>query len=106
MHTRSLWVAASLAIGLLQAWDSSAFSFGTPITALTVAGIGLPTAAMAMPLHHGVRIGALIVGALLLVAARAMAPASLNGLHLALFPAALYILVLKGVFSNGRQHAA
>jgi hypothetical protein len=106
MRNRSFWFVASLGIGLLQGWDSGAFSSGLAPCLLTLAGIGLPTAAIAMTLSHATRIGALVVGAVLLVAARFAAPESLNALHLALFPAALYILIVRGLLSDGARQAA
>ena len=106
MLRRSFWILASLGIGLLQGWDSGAFSSGLLPALLTLAGIALPTAAIAMTVRDEVRIGALILGAALLVGARLVAPVSLNALHLALFPAALYILLVKGLFADGQQQSA
>jgi hypothetical protein len=105
MQNPTFWVIASLGIGLLQAWDSNAFSSGPVVTLLALTGIVLPTAAIAMRVHQGLQIGVLIVGAVLLVAARLLAPESLNALHLALFPAAVYTLIFRGLFSNGQQQS-
>lgn len=106
MQHRSFWFAASLGLGLLQGWDSGAFSSGLLPLLLTLLGIGFPTAAIAMHLSNGARIAALVVGAVLLVGARVAAPDSLNALHLALFPAALYILILRGLFSDEQRQSA
>jgi hypothetical protein len=106
MQSRIFWFAASLGLGLLQGWDSGAFSSGLLPLALTLVGIGLPTVAIAVTRSDSARIGALVVGAVLLVGARLAAPGSLNALHLALFPAALYILILRGLFSDGQRQAA
>jgi hypothetical protein len=95
-HT-GLWVAASLGIGILQSWDSGAFSAGTLVIALTMVGVLLPTITIAMEIDHGVRIAALVAGVALLVWARMVAPESLNTLHLALAPATVYILFVKGL---------
>jgi hypothetical protein len=102
MQMRKFWIGASLGIGLLQAWDSGAWSSGTGPLWLTAAGIALPTASLAVRVPHGLRLAALILGALLLVVARVVAPAPLNTLHLALFPAALCILFMDR-FAAGRQ---
>ena len=106
MLRQGFWVVISLAVGLLQAWDSGGFSSGVLVAALSTAGIVLPAAAIATNVPHGVRIAALVVGAILLVGARLAAPVSLNGLHLALFPAALYILFLRGLAFDGQQQSA
>jgi hypothetical protein len=106
MQGRWFWLTASLGVGLLQAWDAGAMSAGVPVLLLTVAGIALPCSTIAMRMPHGGRMLALAAGALLLVAARTLAPASLNGLHLALFPATFYILVARGLVRDGQQHVA
>ena len=106
MRNRVFWVMASLGMGLVQAWDSTAFSSGAAPAWLTLAGIAAPTLAIALPVHHGARIAALAVGALLLLAARMAAPIALNALHLALFPAALYILFVKALLPDARNQAA
>lgn len=106
MQSRSFWFAASLGLGFLQGWDSGAFSSGFLPLLLTLLGIGLPTATIALKVPQAVRIGALVAGAVLLVGARLAAPDSLNALHLSLLPAALYILMLRGLFSDGQRQSA
>jgi hypothetical protein len=106
MGNRGYWVVASLGIGILQSWDSGAFSSGALVIALTMVGILLPTISIAMDIDHGFRIGALIAGCILLVAARMLAPVSLNTLHLALFPATVYIIFVKGLSLGAKQPAA
>jgi hypothetical protein len=106
MGNKGVWVVASLGIGILQGWDSGAFSSGALVAALAIAGILALTAAIATPVHHGVRIAALAAGAVLLVVARIVAPVSLNTLHLALFPAAVYILFVKGLNLGARHTPA
>ena len=106
MLRQGFWVVISLAVGLLQAWDSGGFSSGLLVAALITAGIALPAATIATIVPHGLRIAALLVGAILLVGARLAAPVSLNGLHLALFPAALYILFLRGLAFDGQRQSA
>jgi hypothetical protein len=106
MDNIRIWFTASLGVGILQAWDSGAFTSGAVPALLTIAGIAAPTAAIVTHIPHVVRIVALIVGAALLVAARIAAPVPLSALHLALFPAALYILVLKGLMPRATQRPA
>jgi hypothetical protein len=106
MSRQGFWVVISLAVGLLQVWDSGGFASGPFVAVLSAAGIALPAAAIAARVSHEVRIAALVVGAILLVGARLAAPVSLNGLHLALFPAALYILFLRGIAFDGHQQSA
>ena len=106
MQMRKFWIGASLGIGLLQAWDSGAWSSGTGPFWLTAAGIALPTATLSVRAPDGLRLAALILGALLLVVARVVAPAPLNALHLALFPAALCILFMNRFAAGCRPHGA
>jgi len=106
MSRQGFWLVISLAVGMLQAWDSGGFSSGPLVAALIVVGIALPAATIAARVPHEVRIAALVVGAILLVGARLAAPVSLNGLHLALFPAALYILFLRRIAFDGQLQSA
>jgi hypothetical protein len=106
MRNRVFWVSASVCVGLLQAWDSTALSSGAVPALLTIAGMTAPVVTIALRVHHGVRVAALIAGALLLLAARMAAPTALNALHLALFPPALYILFVKGLLPDARDQAA
>jgi len=106
MLKRTFWVAASLGIGLLQAWDSKALSSEILPALLTLAGIAVPTAAIASAWEQKVRIAALMAGAMLLLGARVTASVPLNALHLALFPAALYILILEGLLTDGQRQSA
>jgi hypothetical protein len=106
MQNRTFWVVASAAIGGLQAWDSGVAAAGTVPLALTALGIGAPTLAIAMSLHHGWRIAALVAGAILLVGARLLSPVTLNTLHFSLFPAAMYILIVKGLGLGASRQTA
>lgn len=106
MGNKGLWVVASVGIGMLQSWDSGAFSSGALVIAVTTLGVLLPTVSIAMEIDHGWRIGALVVGVILLVVARLLAPVSLNTLHLALAPALVYILFVKGLNLGAKQPVA
>ena len=106
MSRQGFWVVISLAVGLLQALDSGGFASGPFVAVLIAAGIAISVAAIAARVPQTVRVAALVVGAILLVGARLAAPVSLNGLHLALFPAALYILFLRGTAFDGQQQSA
>lgn len=108
MRYAGYWVAAALGVGFIQAWDSGAFSAGGMVAGLTIAGILLPAISIAARVHHGVRIGALVVASGLLVWARIIAPESLNTLHLSLFPSYIAILIVGGQswahHPTGAQH--
>lgn len=91
---KAFWVAASLVMGFLQAWDSGALQAEGFARVLIATGILLPAVAIGAPVGQGVRIAALLVAAVILVWARMIASTSLNGLHLALFVPALYILIV------------
>jgi hypothetical protein len=105
MQNKWFWVAVSAAVGTVQALDSGISQAGTPAAVLAGIGIAAPIAAIAVHVNHGVRIATLVVGAIFLVAARMVSPVSLNTLHLALFPAALYILLVKGLMPGVRRQA-
>lgn len=92
MQNRMLWAAGTLALGLLQAWDSGALQAGTFARGLIAAGIVLPPLAIAAPANQAIRIAALVVAAAFLTWARMISPVPMNALHIGLFPAALYIL--------------
>jgi hypothetical protein len=92
-RTRMVLAVLSGTIGVLQVWDSGTFGAGAPVVALALAGVGIPSAAIAATSNPGVRFVALAAGFVLLTIARMMAPFSLNTLHLALFVPAIYILV-------------
>jgi uncharacterized membrane protein (UPF0136 family) len=97
MRNRMFWVVATLGLGLLQAWDSNAFEAEPATIALVIAAVALGTTAISRP-GRVVQIAALVLGALLLAAARATSQVPLGGLHLALFPSAVYVL-----FSSARE---
>ena len=106
MRNSRFWIAASLTVGTLQAWDSGAFGSGVLAALLSLAGIAVPTAAIAVRGRQSVCIAGLAIGGLLLLAARIAAPQPLNALHLALFPAAVYILFVKGVMPSVSENPA
>ena len=106
MSRQGSWIVISLAVGLLQALDAGGFACGPFVAVLTAAGVAIPAVAIAARVPHEVRVAALVVGAILLVGARLAAPVSLNGLHLALFPAALYIVFLRRISFDGQQQSA
>jgi|SoiMethySBSTD1v2_1073268.scaffolds.fasta_scaffold1989917_2 hypothetical protein len=97
MKNKGFWVAAALSVGLLQTWDSGAFAGEGWIAALALVAVLAPVASIAVDAGQGVRILALVFGAVLLVLARVGSPEPLNAVHLALLPAALYILVVQGL---------
>ena len=96
LQNRVLWAGVMLAVGVLQAWDSNALQAGSFLGAIVALGILTPSMAIAATTDRPVRIAALLVGAILLTWARMRAPVTLNTLHLAIFPAAIYILFVAG----------
>jgi hypothetical protein len=97
MKIQGFWMVAALGVGLLQTWDSGAFAVGGWVSALALLGVLAPVVSIALDVGRGVRIGALLFAAVALTLARWSSPAPLNALHLALLPAALYILVVQGL---------
>ena len=93
LRIRSVWALLSAVVGLLQAWDSGAFAAGPLVLALTLAGIGLVSVAIACTTNQNVRLTALASAFVLLTLARMASPFALNTLHLALFVPAIYMLV-------------
>jgi hypothetical protein len=96
-QNRVFWMLASLAVGVLQAWDSGVLWAGAGAQTLTAIGLLAPIVAIGVTEDFRIRIVALASGALLLVWARAIAAVPLNTLHLALFVPALYILFVSGM---------
>ncbi len=107
LRIRSVWALLSAVMGLLQAWDSGAFGAGPLVLVLTLAGIGLVSAAIAGTTNQNVRLTALASAFVLLTLARMAAPFALNTLHLALFVPAIYMLVAFRWFEQNRtpQHS-
>lgn len=91
VRSRMVWASGSLAVGLLQAWDSNAFESNGLVRMLAVAGVVLPAAAIAAFPGRGAALTGLIAGAVLLTWARAISPASMNAVHIALFVPAMYV---------------
>ena len=106
MQTKTFWVIVSAAVGTLQMWDSDIAHAGIMAAVLAIAGIAVPTASIAVRMDSRVRIGALAAGVILLMVARMSSPVPLNTLHLALFPAALYILFVQALSHDGRRPEA
>ena len=106
MKNRGFWVTAALSVGLLQTWDSGAFAGEGWTAALALVAVLAPVASIAVDAGQGVRILALVFGAVLLVLARVASPEPLNALHLALLPAALYILVVQGLPQSAARKGA
>jgi hypothetical protein len=97
MKSRRFWMVAASGVGLLQTWDSGAFAVGGWVLALALLGVLAPVVSIALEVGRSVRIGALVFAAVALTLARWSSPQPLNALHLALLPAALYILVVPGL---------
>jgi hypothetical protein len=93
LTNQMLWASLSLIVGLLQAWDAGALGSTASVRAMTLTGVILPALAILLTRVQAARIVALLAGVALLTWARIVSPVSLNTLHIALLPAALYVLV-------------
>lgn len=108
LSSRGIWAGLAVLVGVLQAWDSGTFGLSFPLQALALGAIVAPAAAIALPTGQGVRLGTLIVAAILLTLVRMAAPMPLNTLHLALFVPAIYVLFVEraeGRFDGRRSKA-
>lgn len=103
MRDERTWTLVVGLLGILQAWDSGVLTAGALPLLLSAVAIGGVLVSLVGSNSYPLRLAALILGAVLLVAARLTAPVALNGLHLALFPAAIMIL-LTGTRNQGRLH--
>jgi hypothetical protein len=92
MQNRTLWVAGSLVMGFLQAWDSGGLQAPPFAQVLIAAGVIAPAAAIGLSANFYARVSALIAAAALLAWARIVTPVSLNALHIGLMVPAIYIL--------------
>lgn len=101
MRDERIWTLVVGLLGILQAWDAGVLTAGTLPLLLTVVALGGVFASLVGSSAYALRLLVLALGAGLLTVARLTAPAPLNGLHLALFPAAIMIL-LTGTQNQGR----
>jgi hypothetical protein len=107
MSKKGYWAVVAGALGALQAWDSGIFASGSAVVVgLTMVAVVLAVVSIIMRTSDGVRIAALVIGAILLTIVRVMSPVDLNTLHLALFPAAVYILFLTRLSPDARREHA
>jgi hypothetical protein len=107
MSNNGYWAVLAASLGVLQAWDSGVFASGSVlVVGLTMAALALAAVSIITRTNDGVRIVALLAGAVLLTFARVLSPVSLNTLHLALFPAAVYILFMRRLIPDARREHA
>ena len=92
VHNRLLWSVLSIVVGALQAWDSGILQAGSTAGVLVAIGIVIPGIALAVTPSWTAWIGALVAGAVLLVAGRMASPVSLNAVHIGLMVPAIYVL--------------
>lgn len=103
MRDERIWILVVGLLGMLQMWDSGVLAAGTLPVLTSMVALGTVLATVAGSDSHALRLAALVMGAGLLTIARLTAPAALNGLHLALFPAAVMILLSRSQ-KQGRLH--
>ena len=92
MNNRMIWAALSLAVGMLQAWDSGILQAGSTAALLVVVGVLLPAAALVVTTNWTAWLAGLCAGALRLVAGRLLSPVPLNAVHVGLMVPAIYVL--------------
>lgn len=103
--TRRIFGLVTLGMGTLQAWDARAFDAGPSVALLAAGGVlaaGLPLLASPRPRAW---LGGVVGSAVLLLAARLVAPFPLNTLHLVSFIGALSALASHR-FGQRRASAA
>ena len=74
MSRRTVAVLVLIVMGILQLWDSRVFSAGSAAIAIAVAGLALPVVALLVTDRMDLRMGSVVVCALLLLGAKAFAP--------------------------------
>ncbi len=105
MSNRLMWSGLSLAVGLLQAWDSGILRAGSTAGLLVASGMLLPAAAIAVTTNWSAWVTALVAGALLLAAGRMASPVSLNAVHLGLMVPAMYVFFVCRLEQRLRRDA-
>jgi hypothetical protein len=105
MRNRVIWSGLSLALGMLQAWDSGILQAGSTAALLVTSGILLPAAALAVTASWSAWLTALVAGALLLIAGRIVSPVSLNAVHVGLMVPAMYIFFVCRLEQQLRREA-
>lgn len=96
-RNRSWLAAACLGIGLLQAWDSGVLASAPWIQMLVALAVVVPPVVWGTRLPFGVQALAVAGAFVLLTIARVGSSAPLPTLHLAAFPPALLVFVLRGL---------
>jgi hypothetical protein len=67
-------VLTLVVMGTLQLWDSRVFTAGAPAIAIALAALALPVGTLLFTERMDVRMGAVVVSAVLLLSAKAFAP--------------------------------
>jgi hypothetical protein len=80
MSRRAVAVAVLVLMGTLQLWDSRVFSAGVPVIALASIALLLPIGTLLFSERLDVRMGSVLVCALLLLTAKIIAPHQLPAL--------------------------
>ena len=96
-RNRSWLTAACVVIGLLQAWDSGVLGAAAWIQVLVAIAVVAPALAWGTRMPFAVQALAVAGAFVLLTIARAGSAVPLPTLHLAAFPPALLVFVLRGL---------
>ena len=105
MSRRTVGVVILMVMGTLQLWDSRVFSAGALTIAIAVLGLSLPVGTMIFVDRLDVRMGSVIACALLLLAAKVMAPHPLPALGViaVIAAAANWLAESKRLAAESRQ---
>ena len=74
MSRRAVAVLTLVVMGTLQLWDSRVFTAGAPAMAIALSALALPIGTLLLTERMDVRMGAVVVAAVLLLSAKAFAP--------------------------------
>ena len=89
---RSIISLLIIVLGILQAWDSDAFSAGLWIVLLVSFAIAIPAVAFLVPLQQAFFLLSIALALILLGIARLIAPIPLPGLFLVLIPSVMGLI--------------
>ena len=100
---RLLALAASVAMGLLQSWDSDVFQAPAGIIALVVAAVALPSLTALIFDHPGVQVAGTVIAFTLLTVGRVISPIPHPELHLVAFFSGMLLLLFLPAMARKRD---
>ncbi len=105
--SRPIVAAIAAALGLLQAWDSGAFSAGSTVLVLVLVAIAIPVATLILLRNGRLALVAVLIAAALTVVGRILSPVPLPELTLAIvFPGMLVVFTCIAEAKRGRSFEA